>query len=405
MSRLTLPTTLPSMGWMPYPRVKTPRARNGLLAGLRFGVKDVFHVAGYPTSMGQPTLAAALGVASRTAPLVQQLLDAGADCLGKTITDELAFSMTGHNVHYGQPINGAAPLRITGGSSTGSAAAVSHGEADFALGTDTGGSIRAPANHCGLWGLRPTHDRVSAQDVLPQAPSLDTCGWLARDAAVFARVTQAVFADSPEALGDAPQWLWPRDLWALMQPAARPHLQACVRRQLRDQPLHRLTLFDEAAGFSATATDEAYWAFRFIQGHEVWQQWGPWLQAQQPPLGAAIEQRMQWARTVTPAQVQSARQWRQRLRRHLDRVLGERGVLVLPTMPDIAPLRRTPESGLEAYRNRAIRLLCVAGLTGLPQVSVPLSTRLGAPLGVSLIGPRGRDQWLVQQAVPLRAED
>jgi Asp-tRNA(Asn)/Glu-tRNA(Gln) amidotransferase A subunit family amidase len=111
---------------------------------------------------------------------VQRLLDAGAQFVGKAHTDELAFSMNGRNAHFGTPRNGGAPDRIPGGSSSGSASAVSNGLCDFALGSDTGGSVRTPASHCGLFGIRPTHGRISLERVLDLAPSFDTCGFFTR---------------------------------------------------------------------------------------------------------------------------------------------------------------------------------------------------------------------------------
>ena len=136
-----------AQAFMPYPEVAVPHAAQGPLSGLSFGVKDLFDVAGYPTSGGQPFLLALSGIKQRHAKAVQQLLDNGAKFAGKTITDELAFSMNGQNAHFGNPINGAAPDRITGGSSSGSAAAVSNGLCDFALGTDTGGSVQIGRAH------------------------------------------------------------------------------------------------------------------------------------------------------------------------------------------------------------------------------------------------------------------
>lgn len=386
------PHWCPAQGAMPYPSVPVPSARRGPLKGLRLGVKDVFHVAGYPTSMGQPLLAARLGVASKTAPVVARLLEGGARWVGKTITDELAFSMTGDNVHYGAPINGAAPKRITGGSSTGSASALSHGLLDVALGTDTGGSVRAPANHCGLWGIRPSHGRVSVDGVLAQAPSLDTCGWFTSNAAAFSRVSAWLLDDGLEQAGPvAPRWLWPQDLWALLAPGPMRSLQAVTRAALKGQSLIPVTVLGEDMV-------TAYWAFRHIQGREVWAEWGAWLLRDQPRLGAAVADRMRWAQTVTAAQAREARAWRRRFSRRMDALLGDDGVLVLPTMPDVAPLRATPEGELEDYRNRALRLLCVAGLAGLPQISMPVARRLRAPLGLSVLGPRGRDAQLVRWA-------
>ena len=115
--------------------------------------------------------------------------------VGKTHTDELTRGILGENAHYGTPINSKAPDRVPGGSSSGSAAAVSGGLVDFALGSDTGGSVRIPASFCGLYGLRPTHGRVLLDGILTQAPSYDTIGWFTRDATTYARIAEVVFGN------------------------------------------------------------------------------------------------------------------------------------------------------------------------------------------------------------------
>lgn len=382
----------PAHAFMPYPKAPVPHAPTGPLAGLDFGVKDLFHVAGYPTSGGQPLLLALLGVQDRTAPTVRKLLDAGARFAGKTVTDELAFSMNGQNAHFGAPVNGAAPDRICGGSSSGSASAVSNRLCDFALGTDTGGSVRAPASHCGLVGLRPTHGRISLHDVLDLAPSLDTCGWFARDVATFARVADVLLGDDPAPLPAHVRLLAPTDLWPLATPAATDAL-APVRRRIEDilgptRPV-QVVLQD---------LDTLYWRFRHLQGHESWQTDGPFLRRFAPPLGPGVAQRFAWSAEVTDAQVLEARAYRERFRAQLSDLLGADGVLLMPTMPDIAPLASESEAGLEDYRNRAIRLLCSAGLSGFPQLTLPLARRDGAPLGISLLGPAGSDRSLVRLA-------
>lgn len=382
----------PARAFMPYPAVPVPRAATGPLAGLGFGVKDLFHIHGYPTSGGQPLLLALLGVQSRTAPTVQTLLDAGARFVGKTITDELAFSMNGQNAHFGSPINGAAPDRIAGGSSCGSAAAVSHSLCDFALGTDTGGSVRAPASHCGLVGLRPSHGRVSLQDALDLAPSLDTCGWFTRDVPTFARVANVLLGDDAHPLPNNVRLLAPADLWALATPEARKAL-APARSQIE-------AVLGKAgkAQVVLESLDAMYWHFRHIQGHESWQVDGDFIRRFAPPLGPGVAQRFEWSSQVTDAQAAEGRAFRERFTDHLTQLLGDDGVLVMPTMPDIAPRVADPDSALEDYRNRAIRLLCVAGLSGFPQLSLPLARRAGAPLGISLLGPRGSDRSLVRLA-------
>ena len=163
-------------------------ATTGPLAGLTFAAKDIFDVAGHVTGCGNPHWKATHGPATSTAWVVQTLVDAGATMTGKTITDELTRGIFGENMHYGTPRNPRAPGRVPGGSSSGSASAVAGKLVDFALGSDTGGSVRVPASFCGLYGLRPTHGRIPLDGMLLQAPSYDTIGWFARDAETFARV-------------------------------------------------------------------------------------------------------------------------------------------------------------------------------------------------------------------------
>lgn len=138
-----------------------------------------------------------------------------------------------------------------------------------------------------------------------------------------------------------------------------------------------------------------FWSFRRLQGFEAWRTHGPLIEAFAPPLGPGVAERFACARGVTSEQAAEAAAFRARFTAHLDALLGTDGVLLMPTMPDIAPLRAEPEHLLDDYRNRAIRLLCVARLAGVPQLSLPLAGRDGAPLGLSLLGPRGSDRALV----------
>jgi amidase len=375
--------------FMPYPVLPIDVSESGPLAGLRFGVKDLFHVSGYPTSMGQPILAAWLGCQTKTAPVVQKLLNAGATMAGKTVCDEFAFSMTGDNIHYGAPRNGAAPMRISGGSSSGSASAVSNGMVDFALGTDTGGSVRAPASHCGLVGLRPTHGRVSLSGGLPLAPSFDTCGWFARDIHVFARVGEVLLEGQDNFLPQRPRLLLPTDLWSLVSSQAHDALVNPKKR------VNDVLGADHPVQVVLDNIDRMYWAFRYLQGKEAWESWGAFITQYAPTMGHAVAERMLWSSKVTDDQARSATQFRVRFTAHIEQLLGDDGVLLLPTMPDIAPLKSTSEEAIEDYRNRAIRMLCVSGLSGLPQISLPMAKRDGAPLGLSLLGPRGSDRSLI----------
>ena len=178
--------------FVPGARCRVAGAPGGPLHGLTFAVKDLIDVAGWPTGGGNPDWARANAVPQRHAWVVQTLLAAGASIIGKTITDEVSLGILGENPHDGTPVNPRAPERVPGGSSSGSAAAVAGGLCDFALGTDSGGSVRVPASFCGLFGIRPTHGRIDFSGITVQSPGSDTCGWLARDGATFARVGAAL---------------------------------------------------------------------------------------------------------------------------------------------------------------------------------------------------------------------
>ena len=399
-----MPLHDPAHAFVPYPDVLVPRAATGPLAGLSFAAKDLFDVAGYPTGGGSPVVLAMSGIKTAHAAVVAQLLAAGAAFVGKTVTDELAFSMNGNNAHFGAPLNGAAPDRIPGGSSSGSASAVSHRLCDFALGTDTGGSVRAPASHCGLLGLRPTHGRISLQGVLDLAPSLDTCGFFARDASTFARVADVLLgsvqqdpAPLPGGAQPVPRLLWPTEVWALLSPEVAAAAGAAAEQVQ--------ALLGRAAPVTVVrdSFEAMYWHFRHLQGREAWTTDGPLIERYAPPLGPGVAERFAFSRQVSDAQVAAAQAFRVGYTAQLDDLLGTDGVLLMPTMPDVAPLRAAPDAALEDYRNRAIRMLCIAGFSRMPQLSLPLLRRDGAPMGLSLLGPRGSDRSLVALAERLAA--
>ncbi len=157
----------------------------GPLAGLTAAVKDMYDIAGSRTGGGSPDWLDAHGPAKSTATVVRGILDAGATVIGKTVCDEFFFSVTGVNAHYGTPLNPRAPGRLPGGSSSGSASATAAGACDFALGSDTGGSVRVPASFCGLYGIRPTLGRVDLAGAMPMAPSFDVAGLVRERAGSF----------------------------------------------------------------------------------------------------------------------------------------------------------------------------------------------------------------------------
>ena len=363
---------------------------SGPLAGLSFGVKDIYDIAGHQTGFGSPDWLATHDAATRTAAAVETLLAAGADMAGKTQTDELTYSLNGENAHYGTPVNVNAPGRIPGGSSSGSAAATAGKLVDFALGSDTGGSVRAPASFCGVYGIRPTHRRVSLEGACALAQSFDTAGWFARDAVLLERIGGVLLGETAAVKSGAA--LLAEDGFALLGSAAAAALQPALGKiKTVLGPLQPVTV-------SAEGLPQWFQAFRVLQGAEIHQQLGEWVARAQPKLGPGVRERMQWTATITAADIAGAQAVRDAARRRMDELLRDNAVLVLPTVPDIAPLLNTPAAALDDFRARAMSLLCIAGHAGLPQVTLPLATLNGCPIGISLIAACGNDALLLALA-------
>lgn len=358
------------------------------LGGLTLAVKDVFDVAGLPTHAGSPHWRTDPHPPAETASAVAALLDCGAALTGKTVCCELAFSLMGRNAHYPRPLNHAAPDRLTGGSSSGSAAAVGWGEADVATGTDTGGSIRAPASFCGLMGLRTTYGRVPMAGCVPLAPSFDTGGWFARDPAIY-RATALASLEGPHApLSSEPRARSLAALDALVDPAA-------TSEWARISDVALASLAPPMPLDIGACLDDLYWCFRRLQAVEAWAMHGPHVQTRGVGMNADVRVRFEWGRSVTPPEHGAALELRRAFAAWLTDELEPDDVLVLPTMPGPAPMADSDDEALGDMRERALRLLCIAGLAGLPQISIPLGAVDGAPFGLSLIGGRNTDVALI----------
>lgn len=359
-------------------------ALRAALAGYRLAVKDVFDVAQLRTGAGNPTWANEQASATTTAIAVRLLLEHGAQWVGKTVTDELTYSLAGINVHYGTPCNPADADRLPGGSSSGSAVAVAAGYADIGLGTDCGGSIRLPASYCGIWGMRPTHGRIAADGCLTLAHSFDTVGWFTRDGALLADVLSVLTHEAAQRPDAQVQFQVIEDVLPLLDPQAATAFNTAVE-SLRG----RLAI----ESFSARwALDEWAAAFRILQAAEVAQQHGTWASAHIDSFGADVAARMKAAIQITSEAVSVAQRARIAAARQLADVLSQpRKYLLLPTVPCVAPRLDAPGDLVDAARTRSQQMLCIAGLAGLPQVSMPWTAFEGAPLGLSVIGARGDD--------------
>jgi amidase len=301
----------------------------------------------------------------------------------------MAFSLTGENAHYGTPKNVAAPGRVPGGSSSGSAAAVAGKLVDFAIGSDTGGSVRGPASFCGIYGIRPTHGRIALEGACALAPGFDTCGWFARDAELFARVGNVLLGGKAATPGRV---LLAQDAYALATSDAQRVLQPVVER------VEKVLGKAQAVTVSAEGLNHWFEVFRIIQFAEIWDTHREWVTRVKPNFGPAIGKRFEAVAQVTAAEVAQMKPRREAIAAQLDQLLAGNAIMILPSVPDIAPLLNCPHEQTTAFRERAMGMLCIAGIGRLPQVSLPLATLNGCPLGLSLVAARGNDEMLLDVA-------
>ncbi|MGG5817192.1 amidase [Falsiroseomonas sp. HW251] len=373
--------------FVPGPRIELAGAPSGPLAGLDFAVKDLFDVEAAPTTYGNPDWARTHPVAVASAPIVVALLQAGASLRGKTKTVELAYGLTGENVWHGTPVNPAAPDRFPGGSSCGSAAAVGAGLVDFALGSDTGGSVRIPASYCGLFGIRPTWGAVNLTGACGLGPSFDTAGWFARDAATLRRVGDVLLPAAPAAsLGPL---IKVQEAWVNALPTVAAALSVALSATERVAgPVLSLNLVPETL-------DATYENFRHIQAQEAWATLGAWIEATQPQFGPGVGERFALAKVTDPARLAEARRFREVFRARVTGLLGSGAVLAYPTSPVPAPRLETPPEGQQAVRERTLGVTAIAGLAGLCEVTIPAARVDGLPVGLSLVAAPGRDRALL----------
>lgn len=382
----------PLNAFVPDSTAHLPGVDGRPLSGLTFAAKDIFDIAGHVTGCGNPHWLATHGTAESNAWVVQQLADAGAAMVGKTITDELTRGIFGENMHYGTPVNPNAPGRVPGGSSSGSASAVAGHLVDFALGSDTGGSVRVPSSFCGLYGLRPTHGRIPLDGMLLQAPSFDTIGWFARDADTFARVGSVVLP-AGSAVQRPQRLVIAEDAWELAEPATRQALETALEK------IGALFTASSRVRLSPTSLEDWSGHQQVLQSREAWESARDWIDQVNPTFSFEVSDRYALARSVTDEQIVIAQAGRDAVITRMNEVFeGGDVVLCLPTTVSPAPLIGQRVSERHTLRLRNSALTSIAGNTGRPQISLPLVEVDGLPVGLSLLGDYGADEQLIELA-------
>ena len=365
-----------------------PATASGSLSGKTFVAKDLLAVAGHASSFGNARWRETHTASEATSPIITKLLAEGADLVGMAKLDQLAGSLVGNIGEGTAPLNSLYPDRFTGGSSSGSASAVAGELVDFAIGTDTAGSVRVPAAACGLYGLRPTYHSIKNEGVLPWAASFDVVGILSKDLGLVRDVYKVLRSEASE-LTTITQILLPIDCLELVS----VETAAAVTKTAQDlAEKHGIEL--KEVNFAHFMGDSARNLFSRIAGRENWQAHGEWIKANHQYLAPDLYNRMEIAQQVSAGpeeKVSADSQERENYTKAVSKIITSHSVLIAPIMYDLSPLRTANPDELQNYRKNTLILNVVSGLAGLPEIVMPVVGVNNLTYGVGVIGSKNAD--------------
>lgn len=372
--------------------------RKGPLDGLRFTVKDNIDLAGYKTSYGSPAWRDAHPAPVHNALCVDQLLAAGARCVGKVVADEFTYSLDGESFYFGTPRNAKAPDRVPGGSSSGSAASVANGLADFSLCTDSGGSIRVPASLCGLWGMRPSLHRISEAGVLPFQPSVSTVGVLADRFDVLDAAMRVLLNAPASSMPSPRRILVLQDALEIADAAVRDRVGVALDRIVGSagvavEPVRFSEIVGEACELKVCNLN----GLRDLQTAEFQSTVGNWIEACKPELGFTFSMAYGNVQRFDRIAALDNMARCERLFRQINAFFAPDTVVCFPTTPKIAPRKgslNTLEAVMDFY-DPTMTLTAFSGVARLPEISTPLMTVDDCPVGLSFVAGHYQDEFLL----------
>ena len=378
---------------MPHsPKKDISLYEHGLLSNLKFVLKDMCDVKNLKTSCGNPDFFKKCNFANDYAPFLKDLLNEGPVLKGITVCDEFFYSLIGENGHYGTPTNLNAPSCVPGGSSSGSAAALTTDLYDFSMGSDTGGSVRIPASFCGLIGIRPTHNRINTKGVYPMAPSFDTIGWFANSVEIFQKVGNVLLNKIERSNVDFKQYVVAEDLLELCDAEVQDNFNNYLNVNLPNINKTRLS-----TNTKAIIADN----FRILQGFEIKENIIPWIVKNKPNISPEIRSRIDMASKITDVEVNRALIFRKTLVDEIEKSLPEGTIAIFPTSPFSAPKSGQDDESLGSFRKRLMELTSIAGMTSRPQITIPRLKDKSGPVGISLLGWKYSDEILLNKLMEI----
>lgn len=348
-------------------------------SGLKVAIKDSIDISGYKTVAGSRALLNT-EPAIKNAEVVDLIDQHQCQIVGKTNLHELAFGITGINQFTGTAINPKYPELIPGGSSSGSAAAVAANLVDFAIGTDTGGSIRMPAACCGVYGLKPTFNRVSRDGVLPSQTSLDCVGPFANNLDMIIEAMAIICPNFDKNL--ATQEVDPK--LAVLAVEVDAEIQSTIQYYLEQKEITDLPIVE------STSFDQAYHAGMQIINAETWQAYGQLTETGM--VAEDVNVRLLKAASTSENDVAQANQIRVQFTQEIDALLEQYDALLLPTLPQVPPLLK--DAGNTAAFLNMTALIRPFNLSGHPAISIPLESDAGLPVGLQIIAKHNDDEKL-----------
>ena len=386
--------------WVPnsFPIASTGE---GVLSGKTVAVKDLVDYAGHKVSFGLARWRDTHEASKETAPILTQLLEAGGSIAGFTKLDQLAYSLIGNVCEGTPPLNSLYPDRFTGGSSSGSAAAVAAGLADIGLGTDTAGSIRVPAASCGLFGLRPTHGAISVSGVRPWAPSFDVIGILTTNPTLIGPAFSVLSSAPVPTRNDVQEVRVPTRASVSLVGDDTVDSMYFIADALSAVYECRVIRCDLSEFINPDIGD----LFARLQGREIWSEHSQWISENKSYLADDVRTRLERAERLSMSSDEEKAEdkaAREKYRKNFQGFYNASSILVLPVLTDLAPLRTSSADELLEFRTKSFQLTAPSSFTGCPQLVVPVRNESASKvIGVGLLGQHNNEATLLRAATLL----